>query len=210
MFKTVALAAAVGTAAAAGNSITLVAPFTVDDGQGNPLYSASLTFNYNAGYTTQYNPQYGSATPEPSNSQTYAANIFANIGMNFWHEAFGSYQGTYDFILDIINFTPYGQTVTWSRFDGGNGWDFDTHGYRDLNILNLKTRVVENAKTCGWSAVNNGGSMSPVCAYNPDKQTDYIDPVWKFNGGQKIADTIGNMADIYGYHTYYSTVTTGN
>jgi hypothetical protein len=210
MYKALTFAAGVATVAAQG-SITLISPFTINDGNGKPLYSASLGLKYNAGYTTQYNPQYGANTPDASNSETYALNLFANAALTFWHEAFGSYYGQYDFIMDALDFTPYGQTVTWSRFDNGNGWKFDTWGYYNLNFGNWKTRVRENAKTCSWSALNNGGSFSPVCAYNDDKVTDYIDPVWKFNTGAYIVQQTDSFLDnIYGAHNYYTTVTTGN
>lgn len=89
MYKAITFAAAVATASA--STITLVAPFSINDGNGNPLYQASLSANYNVGYQTQYNPQYGSTAYDGGNTQTYALNIFAKAGLNFWHQAFGSY-----------------------------------------------------------------------------------------------------------------------
>ena len=172
MYKTLSLAAIVG-AAAAQYTNTIIPTFTI----GNSWYTGSLTFTADAGYTTLYNPQ-GPMAPPADHSETYAFNIFSYLRMTYYHEAFQSYKSTYDFQLNLLNFTPYGQTVSWSRFDSGAGFSASMSGFRDLQLGNFQTRVRENAKTCMWSALNNGGSLNPTCAYNDDKMTDYMDPVW--------------------------------
>ena len=88
-----------------------------------------------------------------------------------------SYTATYDWNLSVLDFTPYGQTVTWSRFDKGDAFSVNTSAFHNLNVLSATTRVRENAKTCMWSAFTST-SMTPMCSYNPDRVTDYMDPVW--------------------------------
>lgn len=178
MFKTLALAALVGAASATvtTNQWTLfTASFPA--GASSPYYSCGMKLAFDAGYGTQYNPKMGPMTPQPDNSETYAFNIFSWVKVSFNHEIMSSYMANYDFKLDVLDFTPYGQTVTWSRFDAGNGFSASTSAFHDIEILNFNTRVIENAKTCMWSAFNNV-DWQPTCAYNADRQTDYMDPVW--------------------------------
>ena len=188
--------------------------FTInlDDSNGDPIYWATSSLTLNAGYQTLYNAmpmgqqtQGPQPTPGPDNSESYAFNIFANAMLTFQHEAMTSYMGTYDFTFQLLNFTPYGQTIAWNRFDAMQGFGVHGAGFRDLQIGYLKTRVRENAKTCKWSALTNSGNMTPVCAYDPDRMTDYIDPVWKFNAGGALlnAMNMGNLMGWYGPGTYY-------
>ena len=56
-------------------------------------------------------------------------------------------------------------------------------------------------------AMMNAG-MTPVCSYNDDKMTDYMDPIWKFNAGQMVMDNMdfGTIEDYYGHHQWYTTM----
>jgi hypothetical protein len=174
MYKTLTLAALLGAAAASmTNTGNIIAPFNI-----GTYYSGSLTYTFDAGYGTQYNPS-GPMAPGPDNSQTYAFNIFSYIRLTYTHEAFQAYTSTYDWTLNLLDFTPYGQTVTWSRFDHGDGFHSTVSAFRNLNVLNFNTRVREVAKTCMWSLFTSTTSITnPTCAYNQDKVTDYMDPVW--------------------------------
>lgn len=208
MYKTLALAAVVGTAAA---QITPIQLFTFDikDSNNKVMYHGDAVLNANVGYTTLYNaPSANPNGPSPDNTESYSFNINAGGMLTYNHEAFQSYKSTYDFVLQVLNFTPYGQTVGWNRFDNGAAMGGRVTGYRDLQVGNFFTRVRENAKTCSWSVFNNGGSMNPVCAYNDDKQTDYMDPVWKFNLGQFINTQMNDQLDmVLGPHAYYDAMT---
>ena len=176
MYKTLTLAALAGAAVSTmTNTGDIIAPFTLAMG-GTTYYSGELSYTFDAGYTTQYNPA-GPAAPSPDSSQSYAFNIFTYIRLTYTHEIMTDYTSTYDFQLNVLDFTPYGQTVSWSRFDNGAGFHSMVTGFRNLNILNFQTRVRENAKTCMWSPFTST-SMTPTCAYNQDKVTDYQDPVW--------------------------------
>jgi hypothetical protein len=183
MYKALSLAALVGSAAATISNSMSVFSFQYPTGTSSPYYSASLVMSFDAGYGTQYNPQMmGAMQPGPDNSESYAFNIFSWVRASFTHEVMTSYTTTYDFTFNAIDFTPYGQTVTWSRFDNGQGFAVNTSAFHNLNVLFANTRVRENAKTCVWSAFTSS-SLTPTCAYNSDKVTDYIDPVWQFNAG---------------------------
>ena len=91
----------------------------------------------------------------PDSSQTYALNIFSWFKLNFQHQAFEAYKADYDFTMKVLDFTPYAQTVSWSRFDNENKpfnkFTYVVQGYRDLQVGAFSTRVRENAKTCKWS-----------------------------------------------------------
>jgi hypothetical protein len=207
MYKTLTLAALAASAAATmTNSGNIIAPMTIAM-NGFTYYTFSLGWMIDAGYGTQYNPA-GPMAPSPDSSETYAMNIFSYLRLTYTHEVASSYNAIYDFTLNLLDFTPYGQTVGWSRFDNGQGFHTTVSGFRNLNILNFQTRVRENAKTCMWSAFTST-SMTPVCSYNQDKWTDYQDPVWQFNTGAYVAtmvDTVDDntmLEDIVGPHMYY-------
>ena len=206
MYKTLALTAVAGTVSAgfnnmgAPNGMTLpIFAFTINDSNGNNMYNAMSSLNVNAGYQTLYNYQ----NPQQADSESYSFNIFANAILTFQHEAMTSYMGTYDFTMQLLNFTPYTQVVSWSRFDAGNGFSVNGAGMRDLEVGNFFTRVREVAKTCKWSALTNGGNMNPVCAYDQDKITDYVDPVWQFNAGAMLLNSMSMQTPWYGPNSWY-------
>ena len=208
MYKTLALTAVAGTVAAdfanlANPMGAQMSLFNVDikDSNGNVMYNAQSNIVVNAGYQTLYNYM----NQNPANSESYSFNIFAGAMLTFQHEAFQSYMGTYDFAFQLLNFTPYTQVISWNRIDNGQSFGVQGAGLRDLQVGNFMTRVRENAKTCKWSVLTNGGDMSPVCAYDGDKVTDYIDPVWKYNVGQAVlsAMNMGTMNGWYGPNSWY-------
>lgn len=219
MYKTLAVAALVGSAA----SYTILDSNTYAwnwMNNGFSYYKCSVGLTADAGYRTLYQPsQPRSGTnmnngnmaanqPMQGNSQTYAFNIFSYLRLTFNHEVAENYKTTYDFQLDVLDFTPYGQTVTWKRFDKGDGWEAQLHAYRSLDVANAWTRVREEAKTCWWSAFSMTMPTAPVCGYNADKVNDYMDPVWGYNAGTYFRDQMaanGNtmMTDISGFHAWY-------
>lgn len=149
--------------------------------------------------------------PSPDVSETYALNFNAWTMLTFWHEIATNYQATYDYKLNLVDFTPYGQSVTWTRVDNGAAFSVNTVAFHDLKVATIMTRVRENAKTCSWSAYNmatGAQTMTPVCAYNTNSEyaTDYQDPVWKFDGGQQLINNVnlGSIANFYGQGTWYS------
>lgn len=172
MYKTLTLAALLGAAASTmTNTGNIIAPFNF-----GTYYNGVLSYTFDAGYGTQYNPA-GPMAPQPDNSQTYAFNIFSYVRLTYTHEFMQAYTSTYDWTLNVLDITPYAQTVSWSRFDKGDGFHTTVSASRNVNVLNFQTRVREVAKTCMWSAFTSS-SMTPTCAYNQDKVTDYMDPVW--------------------------------
>jgi hypothetical protein len=150
MYKSLAVAALVGAASAA-QSATLFSYDFMNSDNTMSYYNFKLGYKYDVGYQTLYNPQ-GPHAPAQDSTETYAFNIFAYVDLTFEHEIMDSYEAMYDFKFDAINFTPYAQTVTWSRFDNGAGFSVSTSAYRDLELLTWGTRVRENAKTAHYSA----------------------------------------------------------
>ena len=90
---------------------------------------------------------------------------------------------SYEFHLDILNFTPYGQTISLNRLDKGDPWAVHLEAYRSLDIGNFMTMVTENAKTCEWSALSGLSPAQPMCGYDMMKKTMYMDPVLQYNAG---------------------------
>ena len=201
MYKTLAAAALVGTAAAMTPTTLFSWNFQNSDNTMS-YYSGSMTYNYDAGYKTVYNgqPQAGGL----DRSETYAFNIFAWADLTFNHEAFQAYKASYDFRFDLIDFTPYGQTVQWNRMDNGQGFGMTTYGFRDFQVGQLKTRVTENAKTCSWSAFSATSPASPKCDYNEDRKTEYFDPVWKVDANNYITSSVSGLSNYLGYWSWYS------
>jgi hypothetical protein len=202
MYKALSLAALVGTAAASWSQNLLTFNVPNSDNSMN-YYEGSLTVSADAGYTTLYNQQ-GPNAPAADNSQTYSFNIFSYLRLTYTHEAFDAYTATYDWNLRLLDFTPYGQTVSWNRLDNGQSFGMTVSAFRDLQVGNFNTRVQENAKTCMWSATNGFSSFTPTCAYNDDKKTDYIDPVWKYNVGQQVLSNVAGLSSVIGATQWYT------
>jgi hypothetical protein len=209
MYKTLTLAAVAATAAATMTNSGTIVPQTSLTMNGFTYYSFAIGWSMDTGYGTQYNPS-GPLAPTPDMSQSYALNVFSWLRLTFQHEIASSYMAIYDFTANLLDFTPYGQTVAWSRFDRGDGFAVTVSGFRTLNIANFNTRVRENAKTCLWSAFTSTSMMPDCSQYNQDKWTDYQDPVWQFNTGAWVANQLDTMddntmfEDVYGPHQWYT------
>jgi hypothetical protein len=170
-------------------------------------YNFIGTFSANAGVTTEYNPKaLGANAPAPDSSEVYALRVFAYVEFTFQHEIMRDYFGQYDFHLDLLDITPYGQILKWSRFDRGDAFALTAQGYRNVDVLNFNTRVRENAVVCNWSAFTST-DLTPTCDYNWDKETDYQDPVWQFDAGQSLINMMDDgdttTPSWYGFQTWY-------
>jgi hypothetical protein len=213
MYKALALTALAGSVAANSWSWNWNTAIMNSDNNYN-YYQLSLTAEFDTGYQTLYNRQYSSNAYQaamPQSSQSYELNIFSWFKFTFWHQAFESYYATYDYKLDLIDFTPYGQAVEWSRFDswrnGGNKFNAYTQGYRYANFLNMWTNVKENAKTCKWSVFDiQDSNYQPTCSYNDNKVYEYQDSVWQYN----LPTEQSIMQDILGYHQWFEGHTTNS
>lgn len=199
MYKTLAIAALAGAVSAQWTQ-TLVPTVNIVDSNGFSYYNFDVKITADAGYQTLYNPKkVGPAWNEPEgNSETYTFNIFATAVLTFRHELAESYKGVYDFTFDVLDVTPFGQTVNWNRPEGGS-FQVMGHGFREVIVGNAHTMVSELAKTCQWSVYNDAmnGNMQPTCAYDEKKWTKYEDPYWQFNAGGHLMSALG-MTSYYG------------
>ena len=205
MYKTLALAALAGAVSAQWTQTIIP---TVDIAMnGFSYYKFDLTLTADAGYQTMYNPKnVGPSWSLPKgNSETYTFNIFATTTLTYKHEIAQNYKAIYDFNFDLLDVTPYGQTIHWTRPESGSALQVMGNGFREVQVANLHTIVSELATTCSWSAYNHGvnGNFAPVCGYNEKVWTKYSDPYWQFNAGQKLFDAV-NMAAYYGPTNYYN------
>lgn len=114
MYKALALTALASTAAAAWNQE--IVPYTqIKNSEGTfSYYNLKLSASFDTGYQTAYNKanpgsMYQSAMAD--SQQGYSLNIFSWVRLTFWHEAFEAYQANYDFTLDLLDFTPVGESV---------------------------------------------------------------------------------------------------
>ena len=153
MYKALALTALAGVASASkmwAYDVLPVASLAINDGNFNFL-QMGLQVSFDTGYTTLYNNKMA----DPQGGQAYSLNIFSWTRATFYYQAFETYKANYDFTMKFLDFTPYGQVVTWTRPDNNNApigkFTVGFQGYRDLQIGDFSTRVRENAKTCKWS-----------------------------------------------------------
>lgn len=200
MYKTLAAAALVGAASAAQNVFTPMTFTWANSDNSMVYYTGTVSMTYDAGYTTLYNQ----GNMMPDSSETYQLNLFAFANLEYQHEAFQAYTGIYDFKLNLLDITPYGQQVQWTRFDNGQGFTVSGAGFRNIQFGTVQTRVRENAKTCMWSAFSGTMPTAPMCSYNQDKWTDYIDPVWGFNLGNYLQSQGTDLSSFYGMANYYT------
>lgn len=201
MFKALSFAALIATTQAAWDSYSKSFNLVIG---GKTYYTATVGYNVKVGYTTQYNAPTSPAAASPSTTESYGFNIFAKVIPFFEHEAMTSYKGRYDFVMNLLDVTPYGQNVEWTRFDNGEAFATTVSGYRYVGVADLMTVVTENAKTCSWNALASPAQSpaAPVCAYDSNTETKYVDPVWKFNAGEQIFT--GDLAQWYGVQGWWS------
>lgn len=110
MYKTLAVAALAAVASAQQTIFTV--PFSWS-GNGMTYYYGNIAMTVDAGYNTLYNRH----NQNPSQSETYEFNIYSYADLQYHHEVMQTYMSTYDWKLSILDFTPYGQNVTWNRVD---------------------------------------------------------------------------------------------
>lgn len=121
MYKALALAALVGTAAAQWTQTII--PTTTLSWNGSPIYTLMLSITADAGYQTEYNPRNFAPSSYPSypgydHSESYDFNIYSYVMFTYTH-SMGSndYTATYQPTFQPFYITPYGQSVKWNRFD---------------------------------------------------------------------------------------------
>lgn len=121
-------------------------------------------------------------------SQQYGASFDSWVNFNLNVEFFKFYKHTYTFKLTPLRVMPYAHQLTYNRPASSNGmFDAFFSGSRDITMLEVKTKHIENVKTCGASFVDgakDSNKMNPSCEYNADNEVKYADSVWKYDVGK--------------------------
>ena len=113
--------------------------------------------------------------------------------------------------LTVFKVSPYTQWVIWSRpEESSQPFDVNFFANTYLELLTLKTEIIEDAKVCKISIYDyvkdTQDSLIPDfgdandCGYNPEYEVKYYDNYWNYDIGTKI---LGD-SEWYGQRAIYN------
>lgn len=165
----------------------------------NDYFSFVAGFNADLAYETKY--QGPEARREMNPAESYSIRAFAEANGFVDLEFFQFYSHKINVKLNVFDFTPYGQTIWWSKPYGNNGQaGIGYRGWREMTGLEIKTEWIENAKVCESSFYDaiRDSEIKNNCFYDPENLSKAEDDTLSF---APLANLIGEQ---YGFFEWWS------
>lgn len=172
------------------------------------VLSYDLKFDF--GYGSHYAGADANKIPS-AHSETYGVHLYSYVSATIDTELFKHYKHQAELEFVPLYFTPYQQTVMWSRVDQGDSMALETAGSRNLVAGEFTVTITENMKTfevSAWDIIEDGRDVYPTSSdwgydQGDEYEHEYVDPYYSFNLFDKlnINDIFGSL---YGYHNYYT------
>ena len=129
-------------------------------------------------------------------SMSYGLYVQANVDLSLDTEWLDWYKYYIRTSFKPFKISPYNQWIIWYRPESSSFADFDInfYGQRRLELLTLKTQIIEHKKTClvsvwDWIKDMENNSLLPEsadCTYDHEYEVKYYDPYWNFDLAPKI------------------------
>ena len=155
------------------------------------------------------------AIPAPQNYNYHQYGLYfqTNVDVKMHVEFLQWYKYDIKVTAKPFKVSPLNIWAIWYRPESSSFSDFDVDFYGSswLELLTVKTKIIEHKRTCKVSiwdylkdATNNHIiAQGSDCTYNDDYEVKYMDPYWKLDFGKKLLPQ-GFLDKFYGEQQIYN------